>query len=86
MVTTLLSSKGQIVIPKTICSSHKWRSGLEFIIEEYGDSIILKPNKPFATASFEQVYGCLNYKGKRKSLREMEKAIELGARKGHDCN
>lgn len=86
MLTTHLSSKGQIVIPKIIRRSHKWRSGLEFIIEESGNSLILKPNKPFAPSSFDQVYGCLHYKGKKKSLKEMDKAIKLGVGKSHDFN
>ena len=57
MSSTVLSSKGQIVIQ----------------------------NKPFAKTSIDQAYGFLNYKGKRKSLKEMGKAIESGARKNHDC-
>jgi len=86
MVTTLLSSKGQIVIPRRICRSHKWRKGVEFIIEESGDSLILKPNKPFPATSFDQIYGCLKYKGRKKSVQEMEKALDIGAEKSNACN
>ena len=83
MVTTLLSSKGQIVIPRRICRSHKWRKGVEFIIEESGDSLILKPNKPFRPTSFDEIYGCLKFKGRKKSLKEMGKAMSIGAEKSN---
>ena len=84
MVTTHLSSKGQIVIPSSICKAHSWRPGLEFIIEDSGESIMLRPTRPFAASSFSQVSGCLSYKGRKKSLEEMERGIKRGAKISDD--
>lgn len=85
MVTTHLSSKGQIVIPSSICRAHRWRPGIEFIIEDSGEAITLRPARPFTSSSFSQVSGCLSYKGRKKSLEEMEEGIKKGAKISDDC-
>ena len=80
MDTTRLSKRGQIVIPKRVRTAHGWEAGLEFIVEDAGDSIKLKPIKLFKKTTIEEVRGCLQYKGPRKSLKDMEDAIEKGAK------
>jgi AbrB family looped-hinge helix DNA binding protein len=80
MVTTRLSEKGQIVIPKRIRSDHNWEPGLEFFVEDLGESITLKPVSSFKQTELRDVLGCTLYRGKRKSLKEMEDAVAKGAR------
>jgi len=80
METTRLSEKGQIVIPKRIRSVHNWEPGLEFSVEDLGDSIALKPISSFKQTRLGDVLGCTQYRGKRKSLKEMDDAIAKGAR------
>jgi len=80
METTRLSEKGQIVIPKRIRADHKWEPGLEFSVEDLGDSIALKPMRAFKPTKVHDVLGCAQYKGERKSLKEMEAAIAKGAK------
>jgi AbrB family looped-hinge helix DNA binding protein len=41
METTLLSSKGQVIIPKTIRSSHHWKAGTRFVIEEVKGGVLV---------------------------------------------
>lgn len=79
MQTTRLSNKGQIVIPKQVRSAHGWEPGLEFIVEDTGDGIKLKPVTPFKETKAEDLLGSIGYKGPRKSLKEMEAAIAKGA-------
>ena len=50
-MSTRMSSKGQIVLPKTVRDTHKWKTGAEFVIEEAGDGIILRPAKSFVPPS-----------------------------------
>ena len=45
-----------------------------------GDSIKLKPIKLYAETRIEDVVGCVNYNGPKKSLKEMEAAIAQGVR------
>jgi AbrB family looped-hinge helix DNA binding protein len=80
METTRLSNKGQIVIPKRVRAAHGWKPGLEFVVEDTGDGIKLKPMTPYAETSAEELLGCVGYNGPKKSLKEMEAAIAEGAR------
>ena len=41
-MTTILSSKGQIVIPADIRQRHNLRAGDELLIEERDDEVVLK--------------------------------------------
>jgi len=79
METTRLSEKGQIVIPKRIRAVYGWEPGSEFTIEEFEDGIKLKPVKPFEETAIKDVWGCIPYRGPRKTLKDMEAAISKGA-------
>ena len=80
MEKTRLSNKGQIVIPKAIRVLHGWKAGLEFVIENAGNGIKLKPIKPYKKTNIDEVIGCVGYKGPKKSLEDMEAAIAKGAK------
>ena len=83
METTRLSSKGQVILPKSIRDAHRWQPGTEFVVEETTEGILLRPAKPFPPTRIEDVAGCLRYAGKPKTLAEMEAAIrtEVKARR-----
>jgi AbrB family looped-hinge helix DNA binding protein len=78
--TTKLSTKGQVVLPKSIRAARRWRAGTEFIIEEYNEGILLKPKSEAAMRNWDELIGCVAYHGPRKSLREMNQAIAAQAR------
>jgi len=84
METTRLSSKGQIIIPQAVRESHQWLPGIEFAVIDMNGGILLTPIKPFPTVSVKDVIGCINYKGPKKSLKDMQDAIAKGAKKSHD--
>ena len=81
MTTTHLSSKGQVIIPKSIRISHGWKPGIELVVIDTEEGILLKPMKPFARTQLKDVLGCAGYKGAKKTLKDMEKAIIKGAKK-----
>lgn len=78
METTRLSSKGQVIIPKTLRDAHHWLAGQELIAIDTGDGILLKPKQPFPETKLENVAGCLPYQGEAKTLEEIEDAIRQG--------
>lgn len=57
--TTRLSSKGQVIIPKTIRESRHWSPGLELQIIDAEDGVLLKPMAPFEESLLQDVAGCL---------------------------
>jgi AbrB family looped-hinge helix DNA binding protein len=75
MQTTRLSTKGQIILPKSIRSARSWGPGTEFNLEETERGILLTPKKAFPETKIEDVFGCLYRKGKAKTLAEMDAAI-----------
>jgi bifunctional DNA-binding transcriptional regulator/antitoxin component of YhaV-PrlF toxin-antitoxin module len=77
MISTHLSSQGQVIIPKPICQRQHGEPEQELIIIEVKNGILLKPKSPFKTR-LEQVAKCLAYKGKAKTLDDMDAAIARG--------
>ena len=43
MLTTKLSSRGQLVIPKQVRDAHQWSEDTEFSVHEQDDGIFLVP-------------------------------------------
>lgn len=80
MSTVRLSSKGQIVIPKTIRDRHHWHEGQVLEIIETDNGLVLQGGKIFPQTLLEDLAGRLKYDGKAKTLDEMEAAIAKGAR------
>ncbi len=82
---TKLSAKGQIPIPKAIRTARRWKPGMEFLIQETNDGILLKPKqepkREGKTTTWEDLIGIMPYKGPRKSIREMDAAVLREARK-----
>ena len=81
METTTLSSKGQVIIPKSLRNQYKWSTGQKLLVIDKGNGIFLKPKRPFIQSSLNDVAGCLKYEGQPKSLKDMEQAIKTGALK-----
>ena len=79
MNKTRLSSKGQVIIPKSSRVSHHWEAGQELVVIDTEDGVLLKPVRPVPLATLEELAGCLRYSGKAISLEAMEQAIERGA-------
>ena len=80
MLTTRLSSKGQIIIPKALRTRHHWEPGQELVAIDSGDGILLRPTSPFPETSLKAVAACLPFSGRAKTLEEMDEAIRKGAR------
>jgi AbrB family looped-hinge helix DNA binding protein len=81
METTKLSSKGQVVLPRSIRNARKLQPGTEFLIEDTADGILLRPLKPFAKTQIDAVFGSLCYAGPPKTVEEMHEAVLREARR-----
>jgi AbrB family looped-hinge helix DNA binding protein len=78
--TTKLSTKGQVVLPKSIRASHRWKPGTEFIIQDLDEGILLKPKADAKARTWDSLLGCVHYTGPRKTLKEMDAAVAAEAR------
>ena len=48
------------------------------------EGILLRPARLFPKTELDQVVGCLRYKGKAKTLKEMESAFRIGVMRRHE--
>jgi len=76
--TTKISSKGQVVIPKSLRVAHRWETGQELVVVDVGDGILFKSKSPFKETSITEVASSLKFSGKPKTLGDMDSAILKG--------
>jgi AbrB family looped-hinge helix DNA binding protein len=76
---TRLSTKGQLIIPKEIRERHGWKVGTELAIEDTSDAVVIRQISAVKPTKLRDVLGCLRFRGKPKSLAEMEEAIAAAA-------
>lgn len=83
-LTTTISTKGQVILPKAIRDQLQWNAGTRLSVEHTADGVLLKPlTTTFAQTRPEDVFGCLAYKGRPKSIEEMEAGIAMEAKRRH---
>ena len=73
--TTVLSTKGQVILPKAVRDQRGWKAGTRLTVEQTPDGVLLKPEPLFPPTTNEEVYGCLKWEGPPISLEEMDAAI-----------
>lgn len=77
MATTGLSSKGQVTLPKAVRDRHGWQPGVELEAEDRGGAVVLRPAKPFAQTTLDEVRSCLKYDGPPFTIEDMDKTSEV---------
>ena len=75
-----LSTKGQLIIPKEVRQRHGWRPGTDLEIEDHDDCVTIRLAKTVPETTLDELFGCIEYVGPRRSLEDMEAAIAKGAR------
>lgn len=81
METTKLSSKGQVIIPKTVRSAHQWEPGLELVVIDTGEGVLLKPQAPFQATALDEVSGMLKGKVPARTDQDIEAALVQDVRR-----
>jgi AbrB family looped-hinge helix DNA binding protein len=81
--TTVLSTKGQVILPKSIRERRKWGPGTRLTVEETPEGVLLKPAPLFPRTRSEDVYGSLAYKGPPKTIAEMNEAVKTEVLRRH---
>jgi AbrB family looped-hinge helix DNA binding protein len=79
--TTVVSTKGQVILPKAVREGLGWRAGQKLVVEETRDGVLLRPASPFTPTRAEDVFGCLDARGKHVSVEDFDKAIAKEVRR-----
>ncbi|ESQ75027.1 AbrB/MazE/SpoVT family DNA-binding domain-containing protein [Asticcacaulis sp. AC402] len=82
-VTTTVSTKGQVILPKAIRDLRQWKAGTRLTVEETQDGVLLRQAPLFATTQIDDVYACLAWNGAPKSLEDMDQGVLAEAKRRH---
>ncbi len=80
-LTTKLSSKGQLVIPKELREQLHWEAGTELTLVPTGHGIFLQLSVKKAKHNLADLRGMLKYDGPPILLEELCKPVDLGEAK-----
>lgn len=74
-ITTVMSTKGQVILPKAIRDLRQWAAGTQLIVENTADGVLLKSATIFPETDLEDVFGVLRQNGPALSIEAMDAAI-----------
>jgi len=74
-VTTTVSTKGQVILPKAIRDHRHWGAGTKLVVEETPEGVLLKSMPVFAATEMQTVFGSLRPTGPALSIDDMNAVI-----------
>jgi AbrB family looped-hinge helix DNA binding protein len=84
--STVVSTKGQVILPKAIREKRHWQAGTRLEVQETAEGVLLKEAAVFPRTRMEDVYGSLEHLGPPPTLEEMDAAITAGVKRRHARN
>ncbi|HYN58739.1 MAG TPA: AbrB/MazE/SpoVT family DNA-binding domain-containing protein [Rubrivivax sp.] len=83
MPTTVLSSKGQIIIPKALRTARRWGPGTQLEVHDTPEGVLLRPAEATAKTSLASGLAAIRrrvgYQGPAVSLQQMDAAVQREA-------
>lgn len=80
-ITTVISTKGQVILPKTIRDQRHWAAGTRLTVEDTPEGVLLKATPLFTQTAVNSVFGSLQHRGPALTLEDMDKAIAKEAKR-----
>ncbi len=78
---TVVSTKGQVIVPKGIRDQRRWSAGTRLVVENRLEGVLLREEPLFAPTRIEDVFGSLPYKGPSKTIAQMDAGVMMQARR-----
>jgi AbrB family looped-hinge helix DNA binding protein len=85
-LTTTVSTKGQVILPKAIRDQRRWEAGTELVVEDTAEGVLLKAKPVFPRTRPKDVFGSAPYTGPPRSIEEMNAAIAAEVKRRHARN
>ena len=82
-LTTTVSTKGQVILPKAIRDQRHWPAGTELVVEDTAEGVLLKAKPAFAPTRPNDVFVSLPYQGPARSIADMAARIAAEAKRRH---
>jgi len=80
-ITTVISTKGQVILPKAIREGRHWSAGTRLTVEDTPDGALLRATPAFPETVIDAVFGSMRHSGPALSLEEMDAAIAKEAKR-----
>ncbi len=80
-LTTVVSTKGQVILPKSLREERHWAAGTRLVVEATDDGILLRAAPVFAPTRPEDVFASLPFSGTPRTLEEMDAGILAEAKR-----
>jgi len=74
-LTTVISTKGQVILPKAIRDQLQWGAGTRLTVENTPEGVLLKSTPVFAASSIDALFGSMRPTGQALSIDDMNAAI-----------
>ena len=82
--TTIVSTKGQVILPKTVRDQLHWEPGTRLSVQRTDDGVFLRNlTAVFAPTRADDVFGCLAVTGPARTVEEMDAGIAAEAKRRH---
>ena len=82
-LTTTVSTKGQVILPKAVRRALGWGAGTQLVVENEQGGVLLRPVPAFPQTDPDEVFGCLAYDGPPKTVAEMDAGVLAEAKRRH---
>lgn len=80
-LTTKVSTKGQVILPKAVRQQKNWEAGTRLTVENTEEGVLLKAAPLFAPTKVDAVCGSLRFGGRALTIEEMDAAVAAEARR-----
>jgi AbrB family looped-hinge helix DNA binding protein len=80
-LTTVVSTKGQVILPKAVRQHLNWQPGARLVVEETSDGVFLRRAPLFDRTEISDVFAMLKTDERTRTLEEMDAAVVAEARR-----
>lgn len=80
-LTTILSTKGQVILPKAIRDQRHWSAGTRLTVEDTPDGVLLRTGPVFPPSRIDAVFGSMRHEGRLLTIEDMDAAIAREAKR-----
>jgi AbrB family looped-hinge helix DNA binding protein len=84
VATTVVSTKGQVILPKAIRDAMQWQSGSRLTVEQTADGVLLRSESDLPSLAVEEVAGMFKWDGPPATLEDMDAAIAAEVIRRHE--
>ncbi len=78
-LTTVISTHGQVILPKAVRDQLHWVPGTRLIVENTPDGVLLKSTPMFGSTGVDALLGSMRHAGPALSIDDMNAALAAEA-------